>query len=155
MRLLTLFFIAAVPAPAQAGESSPAPLIKETPAQVLCIYPRNAGKGDPDIEDSFLRNGRVFRRVGTRRSPSPARPCFDSTDPLCLREKQELKGSPAQGGYYYGWFRDSTGRMKYGRLYLPHYGKYDGNAKNEPPPVCRTPKKDEGPEGGYRPIEKR
>jgi len=80
---------------------------------------------------------RVFRQItGFPTEPfpgpwdtscDPSRNIFfgcDVVDPLAPR---------GRGGYYYGLIPGPDGRLRYGKLYLPHYGDFDGQAHNNPP----------------------
>lgn len=64
-----------------------------------------------------------------------ARLVQESEDPYARHDLPTLPraGTP-RGGYYYGWFRNPDGTFYFGKLYLPHYGDFDGQAHNDPPP---------------------
>jgi hypothetical protein len=76
---------------------------------------------------------RSWRRIRGKIPIGPT--CLDGQDPPCLRETPLPTGSPPQGGYYYGYWRDKEGKLIYGKLYLPHYGSFNGAAHNNPPQI--------------------
>lgn len=84
---------------------------------------------------------RAWRRItGTPNDPLHL---FDR--PLCDPRRGLTAGceilDPFQarprGGYYYGLIRGADGKLRYGKLYLPHYGDFDGLAHNDPPDAAR------------------
>ena len=68
------------------------------------------------------RAGRVLRRI-TGPADMPVDPrCPDGPGQPCARATPRPAGSPPQGGYYYGWWPQPDGTLRYGKLYIPHYG---------------------------------
>ncbi|MBI3297803.1 MAG: hypothetical protein HYZ75_06555 [Elusimicrobia bacterium] len=86
------------------------------------------------------RAGREFRRV-TGPSNRPLGPrCADGTEPPCVvSDPPRPDGSPALGGYYYGWVPDAEGKPRYVKVYIPHYGPLQEPPHNDPPDPTLRP----------------
>lgn len=154
---ILMTFLAAFPAAARAAPATPgfdgrpeepADVLEagETPQQAAPPRPEPAAgprkpeklpeKPRKDAKDP--RAGRDFRRIRPKLPLGPA--CPDGGDPPCAREKPYPSGSPPRGGYYYGFYRDARdNKLKYGKLYIPHYGPFDGQAHNDPPDAQPPP----------------
>jgi len=101
-----------------------------TPQTVKPMKPPHVRRVKEGARDP--REGRNFRRI-TGRTMGPVGPiCPDGSDPPC-QETQVPQGNPPLGGYYYGLYRGADGKLRYGKLYLPNYGPFDGQAHNDPP----------------------
>ncbi len=79
---------------------------------------------------------RDFRQLRPLIPVGPA--CLDGSDPPCNVETPHPAGSPPRGGYYYGYYRGEDGKLVYGKLYLPHFGEFDGQAHNNAPQRPQT-----------------
>jgi hypothetical protein len=95
------------------------------PMRLPYIREREEARPDP-------RAGRPMRRVTGRPTIPIAPACPDGSDPPCERETPYPNGMP-KGGYYYGYYRGEDGKLRYGKLYIPNYGPFDGQAHNDPP----------------------
>ncbi|MFA5140675.1 MAG: hypothetical protein WC728_15720 [Elusimicrobiota bacterium] len=102
------------------------------PMRLPYIQEREESRPDP-------RAGRRMRRITGRPTLPIAPGCPDGSDPPCLQETPYPSGMP-KGGYYYGYYRGEDGKLRYGKLYIPNYGPFEGGAHNNPPERTSVPK---------------